>query len=241
MLYFKVITNYGCSTCQSNKKAWSFNYVTDSGRLYKKTLIFVPVKNNSGRFMHDSYGNLKIKIDNLILQQKNCCKAGCSFCCYQMIEVFDLEYEDIIKYVSEKMDDDTKRTVKGNLIEWFKFFNKNTPENILDFDIYNHLIRVSLTKKAKCPLLIKDKCSIYEVRPLACRVHIVERDPQLCKSDPYRDSAKISSIIRNDLLGYFYTRLNTYILPLPYIMAKELLPGIKLKPISKTYIRDQSQ
>jgi Fe-S-cluster containining protein len=182
--------------------------------------------------------NEKIRndIDNYVGQQKNCCEIGCSFCCYQTIEVFNIEINDIKDFLLNKIDEETRNKIRLNIIEYFHFFDSNTPNNkILDYgDLIDNFQDISLTKKTKCPLLIDNKCRIYDGRPIACRIHIVEEDPNLCEKYPYRDSSKPAIYLRQHILQFVSSRKEkSYIVPLSYIIAEALLPKKKLKPITK--------
>ncbi|WP_123922196.1 MULTISPECIES: YkgJ family cysteine cluster protein [Flavobacterium] len=188
--------------------------------------------------MKDMYEDVKTGIDRFILQQKNCCKIGCAFCCYQTIEVIDIEIDAIKDFLVNKIDEITKEKIKENLKEYFIFFNKNTPNNkILDeHDLINHFQDIANTSKCKCPLLIENKCSIYEGRPLACRIHVVEKNPEICEAEPYRDSAPLAINVRGSLLQYVLSKKKTYIIPLAYLIAEALMPEMELKPIKKLYM-----
>ena len=74
-----------------------------------------------------------------------CCKKGCSSCCecgeYQITE---LE----LKYLMQgflSLDDETKKLVQTN----FK----------------------NMQKGGVCPFLVNKECSVYDFRPIVCRVH----------------------------------------------------------------------
>ena len=77
------------------------------------------------------------------------CKEGCSICCESgLYPVSDLEFE-YIKIGLEKADEKTKSVISKHIAD----IKKSQKEN----EYY------------KCPLLINNKCSIYEYRPLVCR------------------------------------------------------------------------
>ncbi len=182
---------------------------------------------------------IRSELDNFIGKQKSCCKVGCSFCCYQTIEVINIEVNEIKNFLLNNIDEETKSKIRENLKEYFLFFDENTPNNtVLEaYDLIINFKDISLTKKTKCPLLIDNKCSIYESRPIACRIHIVEENPSLCEKEPYRDSSRPAIYIRQQILELMKSKTeNAYILPLSYIIAETLLPEKKLKLIERLLI-----
>lgn len=181
------------------------------------------------------YKNLTKDIDNIANSISNCCKKGCSYCCYQMIEVYDFEKEEIIVAVNN-LPDCKKSKVKNNLNKWFDFFNDNTPNNkVLDEnDTIRNLFRIS--KKEKCPLLIDNMCSIYENRPLACRVHSVEDFPNLCKLNAYRESSNKSRYLRAKLVEYIIHNFGRReLLFLPFIVSEVITTDRMIKPLKKIF------
>ena len=74
-----------------------------------------------------------------------CCRAGCSACCEKGdYPLSNIELEYLMKgYVL--LSADKKIQVQQNL--------------------------KSMEKGGKCPFLIEKKCSVYEYRPIVCRVH----------------------------------------------------------------------
>ena len=78
------------------------------------------------------YNTTTTQIDNITKTFKSCCEKGCSFCCYQMVEVYDFEKEEI-QYAIKNLTDEQKKEIEINLGNWLDFFNENTPNNkILD-------------------------------------------------------------------------------------------------------------
>ncbi|WP_223599824.1 YkgJ family cysteine cluster protein [Chryseobacterium sp. GVT01B] len=183
------------------------------------------------------YTALKRDIDNIVNQFKNCCSKGCSFCCYQMVEVYDFEVESI-KASIKGLEQSIKGKVKSNLEEWFDYFNKYTPENkVLDEnDTIKGLIKISKVEKHKCPLLVDNCCSIYENRPLTCRIHLVENHPEKCEKDPYRESSPQSSNVRFHLQRYLMGIRKSQLFFLPHIATEEINIDKKIKPLKKLYI-----
>lgn len=87
------------------------------------------------------------RLDNYFKQYRDyiCCKEGCSYCCengdYPLSET-ELMF---IMQGFAKTDNETKRLVQENISK--------------------------MSRGGACPFLINKKCSIYEYRPIICRVH----------------------------------------------------------------------
>lgn len=77
--------------------------------------------------------------------KKLACSRGCSNCCetHRDIPVYPIEIVGIYWYVIEKIEDPLRAEIKTSLIKH--------------------------KKGEKCPFLVQNICSIYPVRPLACR------------------------------------------------------------------------
>ncbi len=102
-----------------------------------------------------------------------------------------------------KLDDETKQTIKENLESWFVFFNRNAPDNkVLDAqDLLQNFHFLHPLNKHGCPLLVNNLCSIYNSRPLACRIHVVESNPSECEKDPIELHQKIVLILEQIYLS----------------------------------------
>lgn len=115
------------------------------------------------------------QVDKAIQPIKKACKEGCSSCCHQIVDVFTWEEPKIFEYILNSLDRKMKREISRNLKKWFKIFNQNTRDadrsNPLEFHEINNIQHVFREKRIPCPFLIKSHCSIYEARPMVCRVH----------------------------------------------------------------------
>lgn len=183
------------------------------------------------------YNTITNNVDNLTKNIKNCCTKGCSFCCSQMIEVYDFEKFEIQEAII-KLDKDKKNKIKDNLDNWLDFFNSNTPDNkILDeFDTIKNFMNISKTKTANCPLLIDNICSIYEHRPITCRIHSVKDSPEKCENDPHRSSSLESNNLRAYTIKFIRSFKKSELLFLPFIVAEVIKTRKKIKPLKKLYI-----
>ena len=87
------------------------------------------------------------------------CKRGCSWCCHQ--PVFALDYElDYLKVAVEKsFDTETISDIQE------KAKQKQAKMGTLKGDEL-------MNAKHPCPLLKDNTCSVYEARPMACRIYL---------------------------------------------------------------------
>ncbi|HOA82748.1 MAG TPA: YkgJ family cysteine cluster protein [Thermodesulfovibrio thiophilus] len=120
---------------------------------------WLPMLLNSYAIMDEG---VKTDIENVEkLGKKLACKRGCSSCCYthRDIPVYPIEIVGIYWYVIEKVKDPMRLKIKRSLI--------------------------SHKRGEGCPFLIDSVCSIYPVRPLACRQFNVFGKPCTDGEDPY--------------------------------------------------------
>jgi ribosomal protein S17E len=123
------------------------------------------------------------------------CKTGCTACCFIEIDVSGDEATLIINYCKEngiEIDRDylTKQATAG---------------------------RKTYSDVSRCVFLKDNLCSIYPVRPVACRKHWVKTDPALCD---------FSKNIINQVGGYF--DINTEILASSMLNVDETGPLEKM-------------
>lgn len=188
--------------------------------------------NHAVKFLHK-------QIDEIIEKEAKCCTKGCSFCCYQQIEIMDIEKKAINDFISDKLDEKTKETIRMNLNDWLDVFDKNTPNNkILNGqDVFMDFKDKIGKKGLKCPLLIDNLCSIYEMRPITCRIHYVQHSPKKCDENKFRDSDPKGIQLRAYFINSMKSLGETSIESLPLAIVENLLPERKTKPIEKIVLR----
>jgi Fe-S-cluster containining protein len=76
------------------------------------------------------------------------CRAGCSGCCHHHLSVFAVEADEIRRAI-EAASDQTRARIEAQA------------RAVIE--------REALGEEVACPLLLDDRCSIYESRPLICR------------------------------------------------------------------------
>ena len=127
------------------------------------------------------------ELDEKIKPMPKACGVGCSFCCYQHFRIVAIEEHAISRFVIEKMPEQSQNRVRANLHAWFDYFDGNTPD-VIDDDAWAKFEDKQRTDRFPCPFLLDHKCSIYEVRPVACRGHIEAESAINCGKDPGRIS-----------------------------------------------------
>lgn len=125
-------------------------YERSAADIKKLKMPLVPLKKSYQRF------------DKIIAKaiedssEKPACKAGCFYCCYYKVEVKTHEmlliHEHMQKNITRELTTDILCSATANA----ELIRKLSPKEHLSANI-------------KCPFLIANQCSIYEVRPFRCR------------------------------------------------------------------------
>lgn len=106
------------------------------------------------RRVTDAYRQLIEQVDGLTARlsaryaRHLVCQAGCSGCCHHHLSVFAVEAE-VIREAVLVLPDDVRTIVESQAHEVVE--------------------REANRKSVACPLLVDDRCSIYESRPVICR------------------------------------------------------------------------
>lgn len=170
-------------------------------------------------------------IDSVVLGDNPVCKKGCSACCYQLIEVLNIEEAAIVEFIN-RLDEPIRKQIIVQLKAWFDIFEEFTPDGrtLNGFDVFSHFAKIMANMSIKCPFLVDNLCSIYEMRPLACRIHYVKSNPYLCEENRLRETARNGIELRQLLINMLCLAGEVSLVPLPYV-AKSLIPGRVLKPL----------
>lgn len=115
------------------------------------------------------------------------CHAGCSACCHQIVDVLNREASLVTDFVAQEMPAPQRERAREQADAWLRTFNgvtrAATPAAPLRPEEVN-AARVEFRRRREaCPFLIGGQCTIYPVRPVICRSHIVETDPEACARD----------------------------------------------------------
>ncbi|MGU3859142.1 YkgJ family cysteine cluster protein [Pseudomonas aeruginosa] len=101
------------------------------------------------------------------------CKAGCSYCCHTSVAVSELEAQIISEATG----------IKPRRVE-----HRQSREEIAQYH------------RQPCPFLSKGSCSIYDARPMACRLMFNLADsPYYCNTDIEPEDSHVTQLNLQDL------------------------------------------
>lgn len=114
--------------------------------------------------LKEMYGAIDGMIDSLFVyaRQQNQsvdCKRGCSWCCHQPVFALDYELDYLHAFVNKSFN---AETISG-IAEKAK--QKQAKLGQLKGDEL-------MNAKHPCPLLKDNACTVYEARPMACRIYL---------------------------------------------------------------------
>lgn len=129
--------------------------------------------------------------------QQISCRRGCTHCCRLLVEVTWEEAEEIVTYLNSlpaAQREKLTQAVHYAADEARNLFEKrpsskryrrpargegDIPDSVFDEYFYG--------ADRPCPFLHENACSIYPVRPVACRLHLVTSPPELCAREIEND------------------------------------------------------
>lgn len=124
------------------------------------------------------------------------CKKGCSACCHMATMVAEPEAELMAAELRVKMRRPT---------EW-PFYSPRGGVNRVLQDKFAESFHGG---EKPCPFLVNDACSIYEHRPMACRVHLnLAANAEPCQMDAARETAMLDVRKFDDALALVCRTLN---------------------------------
>ncbi len=117
------------------------------------------------------------------------CSKGCAFCCNVNVHISEGETECMINYCREKNIGINKEVLQAQL----NLSNEERP----------------LHKNSRCAFLGEDnECTIYEARPLNCRKHLSQTDPDLCDNAKHINGrVGVNFEIKTEILVSAYSSL----------------------------------
>lgn len=121
---------------------------------------------------------------------KVCC-SGCCACCHQHVRIVAVEEIAITHYVKTQMSATVKQRVHSNLHSWLDYFDRNTPAFVENSDL-SKFEEQQQADRFPCPFLLDSKCTIYAVRPIACRSYIQPESAANCDRNPFPSSPALA-------------------------------------------------
>lgn len=130
------------------------------------------------------------------------CAPGCAHCCQMHVTAQAPEILAIIEYLELKRDAAERQRIQAMAQSHHEHLSKLVTEE-------RHLQAMT------CPLLVDNKCSVYDVRPIACR-GFHSSSVEVCKAastdrtmpfpfpeqDPRRDAARAAfALLNHELIG----------------------------------------
>lgn len=95
------------------------------------------------------------------------CRAGCSYCCHMRVLVTPFEVIALADYIRHSFSENQIQELKKRISKADSITHGLPDEEHGNAGVW-------------CPLLVEDKCSVYEARPLECRGY-VSMDVNECK------------------------------------------------------------
>jgi len=107
-------------------------------------------------------------------EQKPCCSKGCHHCCDEVAYAEMREVDHIIAGMSPELKERAKERLRLWLVKVKPMLEKEPgAEGYIDAFEYRDL-------KITCPLLEDGLCSVYERRPMGCRLFMATGSPDNC-------------------------------------------------------------
>jgi Putative zinc- or iron-chelating domain len=142
----------------------------------KERLLKYYNEHGPGEFMKGFYEIFDESIDLPLKKACASCKKGCHFCCGQNVDITDAESKLIAEYCLQN--------------------NIAIPKGYLGKQLLYEQSEIPNSPVPWCVFLKDGECSIYQVRPLACRKYYVSTPPELCDLTKYsKDKFKAVVII----------------------------------------------
>lgn len=113
------------------------------------------------RQMHESVDSFIQSFDAFVTQndKKIHCRKGCSWCCHQPVFALSYELEYLNDVVTRNFDQQKQDEIRKRAKE-----KKQKLDSLSEKELLN--------SKVPCPLLENGSCSVYEARPMACRIYL---------------------------------------------------------------------
>lgn len=195
-----------------------------------------------GRKMVSLYADIDPKFQKASSHLSISCKAGCSGCCYLMVLVSLPEAIAIAEYF---LEDHQRRQMIPLLMRSFLEQVQQTPSGPVAEVRENYF-----AKKVPCTFLDTETklCTIYPVRPAACRYHAVVSDPALCQPEAGKQSvlrlntqAADNAVLLEANKVSNQTKVGLFVAPLPVMMMWAFKLLIEGRAAFETALKDETE
>lgn len=116
-----------------------------------------------------------VRAEEMKAGKKSPCARGCAACCRQPV---GLELGEAVALISavRSLPAERRAAIRKRLVEWLAAMlaARIDPRDALEQP------EAYFDASMPCPLLVDETCSIYERRPMACRVHVALGDAAWC-------------------------------------------------------------
>jgi Fe-S-cluster containining protein len=196
---------YGTVACASGNKSFFYNAHIFEKKVntmlhYAYFNIIEPYRQGISIPTEKALSHLQRLYDSLdeILEpflKHSACKPGCKHCCHLIVDTTPIEAEMIYRYARNTFQ-------KEEILRLTSEIRKNSDQypEALDLGTERPDEHIHSRFDAPCPFFSDEwTCTIYQVRPLPCRMYVAFSPPEKCKSPENADLYEAS----------FYPQLNT--------------------------------
>lgn len=148
----------------SSRSEYEQLFYNDGYRLGKEAAKNDYQEEDLFRSMEQLYLGIDQLIDSLaVMAQKQSrpihCKKGCSYCCHQAVFANSYELHYLGNFIKARFDSSGIQNIKEKAGAKNKVTSKLDEKSVLNY-------------KSPCPLLKDGTCSVYDARPMACRIYL---------------------------------------------------------------------
>eukprot|EP01124_Arcella_intermedia_P035157 TRINITY_DN8886_c0_g1_i1.p1 TRINITY_DN8886_c0_g1~~TRINITY_DN8886_c0_g1_i1.p1 ORF type:complete len:420 (+),score=117.05 TRINITY_DN8886_c0_g1_i1:30-1289(+) len=157
--------------------------------LWKSSLSALPPGELRAVYLQNEIDNsLQMVLENEKGKGKEItCKKGCAFCCHRMVDITS----DEAFLLTNKLEEMEGGTISNKTIAELTMKANQFPSTIkgdkfqwkADYEV------------SKCIFLKNSECSVYQQRPVTCRLMNVVSDPQLCSKEATNPQDKSTRLI----------------------------------------------
>lgn len=152
------------------------------------------------RQIRSIFGRLDYQISHRLIKAQDegfqmPCRAGCFGCCKEPVYAEKREVELIADRIRATPEPERSRVEEALKVAVHKLTHSPPGKRLMKEDMPNAYDFRAMN--IWCPLLKDGKCSVYDIRPSSCRMHIAMSNPEKCHDDSLRRSQRF--LMMNDL------------------------------------------